>query len=76
MRNLCMVISVCLLRGISTPALADAQAYCELFGKDYTDGRTLDVDQWQLNFRSAFNSCWRNIPLPCRILPKVKAPTK
>ena len=57
MRMFCLVISLCLLSSLSTRALADAQSYCEVFGRDYADGRTLDVDKWQINFRNAFSSC-------------------
>ena len=57
MRIFCVVISVCLLCGFSTQALADAQSYCALFGKDYADSKTLDVDQWQISYRNAFSSC-------------------
>jgi hypothetical protein len=56
MRIFDVVISVCVL-SISTPALADAQAYCGLFGRDYADGRTLEMDQWQIRYSNAFNSC-------------------
>jgi hypothetical protein len=57
MRIFCVVVSMGILSGLSTPAVADAQSYCELFGRDYADGRTLDVDQWQINYRKAFTSC-------------------
>jgi hypothetical protein len=57
MRIFCVVVATGVLSGLSTPAFADAQSYCGLFGRDYADGRTLDVDQWQINYRKAFNSC-------------------
>jgi hypothetical protein len=76
MRILSVVISVCLLSGVSTPALADAQAYCELLSRDYADGRTLNVDQWQLNFRSAFSSCMAQYTPALPDPPKSKSPDK
>jgi BA14K-like protein len=57
MRVFCVVISVCVLSSLSRPVLADAQAYCGLFGRDYADGRTLELDQWQISYSNAFNSC-------------------
>jgi hypothetical protein len=57
MRIFCVVISVCVLSGLSTRVHADAKSYCELFGRDYADGRTLDVEQWQISYRNAFSSC-------------------
>ena len=57
MRIFCVLISVCVLGGVSTRALADAQTYCELFGRDYADSRTLDVDHWQISYRNAYSSC-------------------
>ena len=57
MRIFCVVISVFLLSGLSTRAHADAKSYCELFGRDYADAKTLDVDLWQTSYRNAFNSC-------------------
>jgi Spy/CpxP family protein refolding chaperone len=39
------------------PARAETQAYCELYAKDFADGRTSNVDQWQLVFRGAFDDC-------------------
>ena len=49
---------VILVAGIlSTPAAANSQTYCELFAKDFADGRTTDVDLWQKSYRNAFNDC-------------------
>ena len=76
MRILSVVVSVCLLSGVSAPALADAQSYCELLSRDYADGKTLDVDQWQLNFRSAFNSCMVQYTPSLPDPPKSKSPDK
>jgi hypothetical protein len=42
---------------LSTQATADSQNYCELFAKDFADGRTTDVDLWQKAYRNAFNDC-------------------
>jgi outer membrane biosynthesis protein TonB len=41
----------------AAPARAETQAYCELYAKDFADGRTSNVDQWQLVFRGAFDDC-------------------
>ena len=41
----------------TTHAIANSQTYCEVFAKDFADGRTLDVDQWQKSYRNAFNDC-------------------
>ena len=57
MRIFCVVISLCLLSGLSPRALADVRSYCELFGRDFADGKTTDVDHWQISYRNAFNSC-------------------
>ena len=57
MRIFCLAISVCVLCGFSTNALADPKSYCELFGKDYADSRSLDVDHWQTDYRNALSSC-------------------
>jgi BA14K-like protein len=46
-----------LLAASSIPAYADTQAYCELYSKDFADGRTSNVDQWQLIYRGAFDDC-------------------
>jgi hypothetical protein len=57
MRILAMAIAVGVMSGFSAQAFTNPQTYCELFGKDYADSRTLDVDQWQAGFRNAFSSC-------------------
>ena len=41
----------------SSQAAANSQTYCELFAKDFADGRTTDVDLWQISYRNAFNDC-------------------
>lgn len=41
----------------STPGFASIQTYCEIFAKDFADGRTTDVDLWQKSYRNAFNDC-------------------
>ena len=57
MRILTVAMAMGVMSGFSAQASANSQTYCELFGKDYADGRTLDVDQWQAGFRNAFSSC-------------------
>lgn len=42
---------------LSSPALADAQSYCEVLANDFANGKSADVDQWEVNFRNAFNDC-------------------
>ncbi len=42
---------------LAAPTLASSQTYCELFAKDFADGRTTDVDLWQKSYRNAFNDC-------------------
>jgi hypothetical protein len=42
---------------VSTQAAANSQTYCEMFAKDFADGRTTDVDLWQKSYRNAFNDC-------------------
>ena len=41
----------------AAPAFASTQSYCEIFAKDFADGRTTDVDLWQKSYRNAFNDC-------------------
>jgi len=41
----------------STQALADVQSYCEVFSQDFANGKTSDVDSWEVNFRNAFGDC-------------------
>jgi hypothetical protein len=42
---------------VSTYSYASSQTYCEMFAKDFADGRTTDVDLWQKAYRNAFNDC-------------------
>jgi BA14K-like protein len=51
-----VVMGLAFLAGV-TPAMADTQAYCELYAKDFADGRTSVVDKWQLAYRGAFDDC-------------------
>ena len=58
MRMIGMFALATLTAGLfSTPGLAGSQAYCEMFAKDFADGRTTDVDLWQKSYRNAFNDC-------------------
>lgn len=41
----------------STQAFADVQSYCEVYGRDFANGKTSDVDAWEVNFRNAFGDC-------------------
>ena len=76
MRIVCVVVSICVISGLSTRVLADARAYCELFGRDYADGRTLDVDKWQTNYRNAFSSCMTQYTPSAPDVPKGKSAEK
>ena len=57
MRIRYLFVCVFLPAFFSTPALADKQSYCEVFGQDFANGKTSDVDQWESNFRNAFGDC-------------------
>ena len=57
MRIFCVAISMALLCGFASGALSDPKSYCELFGRDFADGKTTDVDLWQISYRNAFSSC-------------------
>ena len=57
MRIFYLILCVFVSGVFSTQALADAKSYCEVFGQDFASGKTSDVDQWQIDFRNAFNDC-------------------
>jgi len=57
MRILIVAAALGVMSGFSTQAFTNPQTYCELFGRDYADSKTLDVDQWQISYRNAFSSC-------------------
>jgi hypothetical protein len=42
---------------LSTQAFADVQSYCEVYGQDFANGKTSDVDAWADHFRNAFGDC-------------------
>ena len=73
MRIFCVAISVCVLGGFSNYALADPKSYCELLSKDYADGKTTDVDLWQISYRNAFASCMTLYQSPDPALEKESA---
>ena len=54
-----MIVFVCVfVSGVfATRAYAGIQSYCELFGKDFADGKSSDADTWQINYRNAFTDC-------------------
>ena len=72
MRILAMVMAMGVIGGFSAQAFTNPQTYCELFGKDYADSRTLDVDQWQAGFRSAYSSCMTQYASGAPDTPKIK----
>lgn len=76
MRILTMAMAMGVMSGFSAPALTNPQTYCELFGKDYADSRTLDVDQWQAGFRNAFGSCMLQYTSAAQDTPKIKSAEK
>jgi hypothetical protein len=41
----------------STQVFADVQSYCEVYGRDFSNGKASDVDAWEANFRNAFGDC-------------------
>ncbi len=41
----------------STQAVADVQSYCEVYGRDFANGKVSNVDAWEANFRNAFGDC-------------------
>ena len=51
------VLAVLASFAFAVQSSANSQAYCELFAKDFADGRTTDVDLWQISYRNAFNDC-------------------
>ena len=51
------VLAVIASFAFAVQSSANSQAYCELFAKDFADGRTTDVDLWQISYRNAFNDC-------------------
>lgn len=57
MRIFCLAIFVFILSSFFTNALADPQSYCELFGRDYADGKTSNAESWQISYRNAFDAC-------------------
>ena len=54
----------------STQAFAGVQSYCEVFGKDFANDKTSDVDQWLIDYRNAFGDCMAQYAVG----PKVGAP--
>jgi hypothetical protein len=51
------VLAVLASFAFAVQSSANSQAYCELFAKDLADGRTTDIDLWQISYRNAFNDC-------------------
>jgi cation transport regulator ChaB len=76
MRILFVAAALGVMSGFSTQAFTNPQTYCELFGRDYADGRTLDVDQWQISYRKAFNSCITQYTSGAPDTPKEKSTEK
>jgi len=57
MRKLYVFVCVFVSGIFSTQAFADVQSYCEVYGQDFANGKTPDVDAWEANFRNAFGDC-------------------
>jgi BA14K-like protein len=57
MRMYCVFVSMATLGIFSTTASADIQSYCEVYGQDFANGKTSDVDAWADHFRNAFGDC-------------------
>jgi hypothetical protein len=70
MRIFCVAVSLGVLSGFSNNALADPKAYCDLLSKDYADGKTTEVDLWQISYRNAFTTCMTQYESPDRALKK------
>ena len=57
MRMFCVFVCVFVSGIFSTQAFADVQSYCEVYGRDFANGKTSDMDAWEANFRNAFGDC-------------------
>ena len=53
----CVLMSMFALGIFSPRAFADVQSYCEVYGQDFANGKTSDVDAWEAHFRNAFGDC-------------------
>ena len=73
MRIFSVAILVCLGDGFASSALASPKSYCELFGRDYADSKTTDVDLWQISYRNAFTSCMTQYQSPDPAAEKKRA---
>jgi hypothetical protein len=76
MRILFVAAALAVMSCFSIQAFTNPQTYCELFGRDYADGRTLDVDQWQISYRNAFSSCMTQYTYGAPDIPKSKSAEK
>ena len=57
MRMFCVFVCVFVSGIFSTQAFADVQSYCEVYGRDFANGKTSDMDAWEAKFRNAFGDC-------------------
>lgn len=70
MRILVMAVAMGVTSGFATAAFTNPQTYCELYGKDYADSRSLDVDHWQTDYRNALSSCMTQYTSDAPAVPK------
>ncbi len=57
MRMFCVFVCIFVSGIFSTQAFADVQSYCEVYGRDFANGKTSDMDAWEAKFRNAFGDC-------------------
>ena len=72
MRVFSVIAGVLFLNVYATSAFADAKSYCEVFGQDFASAKTSDVDEWQVNYRSAFSNCMAQYTAETKAAPPVK----
>lgn len=53
----CVFVCIFVSGIFSTQAFADVQSYCEVYGRDFANGKTSDMDAWEAKFRNAFGDC-------------------
>ena len=56
----------------SNPASADTRSYCEVFGKDFANQKTNDVDTWLITYRNAFGDCMTQYTADAKVEPPAK----
>ena len=72
MRVFYMFLWVFALSIFSNPASADTRSYCEVFGKDFANQKTNDVDTWLITYRNAFGDCMTQYTADAKVEPLAK----